>query len=119
MISKVLMGAFDTIYSSSYLFDSILMKYRGHSRVLESYDVKAIFKLRGLPHGPPASLGAPNLCHGPQPLHSHPMAPSLSHDPLAPSLPNGPLAPSLPHGPLASSLPVNGPISNLRLSHLD
>ena len=59
MISKVLMSAFDTIYSASYLFDSILMKYRGPIRVLESYDVKAFFKLGGLPHCPSASPLAP------------------------------------------------------------
>ena len=49
----MLLNALNTICSASFLFDSILMKSRGHSRVLKSYDVKAIFKLGGLPHSPP------------------------------------------------------------------
>ena len=71
------------IISDSFLFDSILMKYRGHSRVLKSYDVKAI-----------SNLVASSL--------------DLQPPPWPPSLPQGPLAsvmaPSHPHGPPSSPI---------------
>ena len=82
MASKVLLSAFNTISSASCLLDSILMKYRGHSGVLKSYEVKAIF----------------NLAASPMALQPPPWPPSLPQGPLASAM-----APSHPHSP--SSLP--------------